>query len=161
MSLAQTSRDSILDTIDLISNLAATPSHSQELLRELRKEFEITGQLETETKIQEIEQIEKESINIRRDLMTLLLEELQGDSKFWCLTKHLIASYGLSQELLQAYYGTQNESKYKSITDRVFNILLLDLKFFLSLPEIPTCSRCLSDSLQSKKQSLKDQTIQN
>ena len=154
MSLSQTSRDTILDTIDLISNLASVPSHSQEVLRELRREFETIGGEELQEKIGLLETIEKQTLEVRRDLMTLLLDELQGDKTLWCLTKHLILSYGLSQEILQAYYNHPNEDKYKKITDRIFSILLLDLKLFLNLSEIPTCSRCLSDALQSKKETL-------
>lgn len=153
MSLSQTSRDSILDTIDLISNLASVPSHSQEVLRELRKEFEITGLDETKENIEILEILELDSLKLRRDIMTQILEELDGDSKYWCLMKHLIVSYGLSQELLQANYSNKSEEKYKNFTDRSFQLLLVGLKLFLKLPEIPTCSRCLSDATQSIKQS--------
>jgi len=138
--------------IDLATNLIAGSSHIQETLVDLRRQKERVSDEEMEGILKDISLLEimdLEMLSIRRDLMNKMLSLYNAESeenKYWCLAKHIFASYGLAGELIQSDY---QDEFFKTIFDRIFDLLLKGLYLFLNLEEVPTCSRCLADKLKT------------
>lgn len=92
-----TSREAILDSIELISNQIALASHCQELINTYTIDYEKEKyQSEKDKIIKKIDQqfsILTKSIDMRRELTNQIKSEFDTEPKLWCSFKHGIASY--------------------------------------------------------------------
>lgn len=138
-----TSRQPIIDIVELISNLIASASHLQELIEneeDLDKKDEYTNQL-------------YELIDIRRWIM----QQIEcKDKNLRCSLKHSIWQRGFAIEI---YYATHDEF-WKDVMIALTKYMYKTLSAYMGL-EIVDCSRCVADqvALSINKQDEGDTTI--
>ena len=124
-----TSRQPIMDMIELIANLIASVSHLQELIdweENLERKDELQQQL-------------YELVDVRRTIM----KEIQcKDNKYRCSLKHAIAQWWFAIEVL---YATRDEL-WKDIVDSLTKYMYKTISAYMGI-EIVDCSRCLQDRL--------------
>lgn len=124
-----TSRQPIMDMIELISNLIASTSHMQELIdweQDMDKKYELQQQL-------------YELVDIRR---TIMKEIKCKDNQYWCTMKHAIAQRWFAIEVL---YATR-DLLWEDIVDSLTKYMYKTISAYMWL-EIVDCSRCLQDML--------------
>lgn len=138
------------ELIELIANLIAGYSHHNELYNSLQSDLQ-HPELYTE---EMINQMEEDSIWHYTKMISLLeerrlamrkLKELavEYNSQLWCCTKHAIASYQFSQEVLNT---NMDDVDYIHLAETAYQYMYECISKFLWV-EIVTCSRCLQDEL--------------
>ena len=132
--MTTTSRQPIIDIIELIANLIASASHLQEMIEneedlDIRDEY--TNQL-------------YELIDIRREVMKQI--ECK-DNKWRCSLKHAIAQWNYALEIYYAERTKQNEDIVSALTKYMYTVI----SRYMGV-EIVDCSRCLIDALIINKQ---------
>lgn len=124
-----TSRQPIIDIVELITNLIASTSHLQELI-----DWE-----EDVDRKDELQQQLYELVDMRRAIM----KEIQcKDNKYWCSLKHAIAQRGFAIEIL---YATRDMFR-QDVVDSLTKYMYKTLSAYMWL-EISDCGRCLADQL--------------
>lgn len=135
---AQTSRHWILDWLESISNLIAYTSHLQEIANSYWLNDEVT---EDDYNFA-MEYIDK-SIQLRRDMMSMIKNEFDTNHIYRCAVKHAIAIRWTATEV--SYTDIEN-AKYLDIQQSATEILYVTLSKWLN-QEVVTCWRCMEDML--------------
>lgn len=132
--MTTTSRQPIIDIIELIANLIASASHLQEMIEneeDLDIKDEYTNQL-------------YELIDIRREVM----KQIECKNNTWrCSLKHAIAQWNYALEIYYADRNKQNEDIVSALTKYMYTII----SRYMGV-DVVDCSRCLADSLANNKQ---------
>ena len=130
----KTSRDTLLDKVEIIANCIAISSHCielsnfyQELWKDEDKQF--------------ILEIAIEYSNLRRDIMKQILDDYDWDKNYWCLLKHCVSVYWYASEIYLSEKNKTNEDMLLSAYSSMISIVCK----FCWLKETVTCWRCLTD----------------
>lgn len=144
---SQTSRDIVLDLVELITNQIALVSHLTELYIDKAKLAKETANIEIESESESILNQMIKATKIRRNLMSELANSFPDNNHYyWCSLKHCIASYGFMCEILNAQPNNKN---YQGMVVEVADQMIEIISKYLNI-EITTCARCLSDMLAEK-----------
>ena len=151
MVSTQTSRQRIMDAIELATNQIQLASHLQELIDFDYSDLEVEEDDDKRTKI--LEKIQKNKLLLdwavwmRRDTMSYIQDKIENlGQDYWCAFKHALWARWYAQEV---YYATRDD-KSEQLYKRAKELLMMVLSQFLWL-ELSKCWRCIEDSLQSKK----------
>lgn len=129
-----TSRQPIIDMIELIANLIASASHLQEMIEneeDLDKKDEYTNQL-------------YELIDIRREVM----KQIECKDNTWrCSLKHSIAQWNYALEIYYADRNKNNEDIVSALTKYMYTVISRYMWV-----EISDCSRCIMDAITHHKE---------
>ncbi len=144
------SRGAETEIIELIANLIASYSHHNELYNSLQADL-MHPELYTEEQKDDMEQLSfwhytkmTELLEERRKAMRQLKAMAKEcDSNMRCITKHSIAGYQFSQELLNT---DMNNSDYMELAEHASQYMYECISKFLWV-NLVTCGRCLSDEL--------------
>lgn len=133
--MTTTSRQPIIDIIELIANLIASASHLQEMIEneeDFDKRDEYTNQL-------------YELIDIRREVM----KQIECKDNTWrCSLKHSIAQWNYALEVYYADRNKNNEDIVSALTKYMYTVI----SRYMGV-DVVNCSRCLEDQiLSSNKQ---------
>ena len=135
--MKQTSRNWLVDGIELIWQLLAINSHWQELLNSA-EDYVTVEEKEL------MQSIVDTNNSMRRQLMQQIFDTFEWDHKYWCLVKHTIFAYELSCELLysdplnKTFIATQQEC-----SETMYKVLS---KFIWT--DVVTCWRCLNEIIE-------------
>jgi hypothetical protein len=135
--MQQTSRNWLIDAVELIWQLLAVNSHWQELINSTDS-FVSAEEKEVLSSIVSINNA------MRRHLMQQIFDTFSWDHKYWCLLKHAIFSYELSCELL--YSDSENKmfiALQQECSDNMYKILS---KFIGT--DVVMCWRCLNEIIE-------------
>lgn len=150
--MKQTSRQYILDLVEVIINQIQMSSHLQELInvssidmKSYIDEGKHDEALTENKKYIEYKYLLEDSIKIRRDSMEKLMKEFKGNYKYRCLFKHSLSSYWFMTEVQYATKWT-----YDTLQQDCYEQMIKIISMFLELDEIVTCWRCAMDMLEDK-----------
>lgn len=131
--MTTTSRQPIIDIIELIANLIASASHLQEL---------IESEEDLNKKDEYIEQL-YELIDIRREVM----KQIECKDNTWrCSLKHAIAQRWYVVEI----YYTERTHEREELLSVLTKYMYKTISRYMWV-EISDCSRCLADALANNK----------
>lgn len=146
-----TSRDTIIDSIEFLSNQIALASHCQELIHNYISEINLEATTDTQKdelikKIDQQKSILESAIDMRRNFTKKLFNSISGwDHKMRCSFKHAVASYWYSVELR---YANMWDFDYEVMCQNAYEQLISVASLFFWLDDIVTCWRCLVDQLK-------------
>lgn len=138
------------EIIELIANLIASYSHHNELYNSLQSDLSHSELYTNE----QLNQMQEDSL-WHYQKMTSLLEErrlamrklkelaIEVDNTLRCCTKHAIASYQFSQEVLNT---NMDDMDYIHLAETAYQYMYECISKFLWV-EMVTCARCLQDEL--------------
>lgn len=146
----QTSRQWILDAVELIANLIAMSSHAQELINIYTIDFNGASESEQDdiiSKINEQKIFLSEANRIRRNYMSALEKEFGAEKQLWCEFKHAVGTYGFACEV---YAANPSNPVLEGGQQDCYELMNKVISAFLNLDELLPCGRCLADKLNSK-----------
>lgn len=124
-----TSRQPIMDMIELISNLIASASHLQELI-------------DWEEDLDRKDELQQQLYNLV-DMRRAIMKEIQcKDNKYWCSLKHAIAQRWFAIEVL---YAERNIFR-QEVVDWLTKFMYQTISAYMWL-DIVDCGRCLADRM--------------
>lgn len=136
----QTSRNWILDAVELAGQLMAENSHLQEIQNSYGENPDVS---------EEDRMLCSSQIIVNNSLRRKIMEEIgKGwDHKYRCATKHAIFAYELACEVL---YANPNNTDIQEIQDQCSKNMYAMLSKFMGM-EMVMCGRCFDDALNEKQ----------